>query len=183
MQGWPTPLCAAGSRLMLTEVYLGLGSNLGDRKKNILDALVRLRERFGAVTSSSVHETDPVGFAGQPPFLNAACRLWTDMDAFALLAELQKIQGIWGKQRAVLNGPRKLDVDILLYGRAVFSTPNLTVPHPRMASRAFVLLPLAEIAPEHVHPVFKVTIRELLERLNETPSPAELGGAGSESFL
>ncbi|MBM3933963.1 MAG: 2-amino-4-hydroxy-6-hydroxymethyldihydropteridine diphosphokinase [SAR202 cluster bacterium] len=150
---------------MLTDAYLGLGSNLGDRRANILEGLERLRERFGDVKASSIYETDPVGFAGQPPFMNAACRLWTDLDAFSLLSEIQKMQVVWGKRRAFVNGPRTLDIDILVFGRAVFSTPNLTVPHPRMAQRQFVLLPLSEIAPGLVHPVLGVTVRDLLDSL------------------
>jgi 2-amino-4-hydroxy-6-hydroxymethyldihydropteridine diphosphokinase len=147
---------------MLSEVYLGLGSNLGDRRGNIGRAVDMLRRLSGDVTVSSLYETSPQGFSGQPWFINAACRLWTRLSPFELLACLKDIQAGLGSPRAFANGPRALDIDILLYGQRVLDTPSLTVPHPRMAQREFVLAPLAEIAPHVRHPVRNETMRSLL---------------------
>ncbi len=153
---------------MFSEVYLGLGSNLGDREENIARALASLRQISTSLTASSLYETTPQGFRGQPTFLNAACRLWTRLDPFQLLRETQRIESQIGRRRTFLNAPRLIDIDILLYGRLALKSPRLTVPHPRMADRVFVLEPLAEIAPQLCHPVLKATIRSLLARLPET---------------
>ncbi len=158
---------------MLSEVYLGLGSNLGDRRGNIGRAVDLLRRLSGDVTVSSLYETSPQGFGGQPWFINAACRLWTRLSPFELLACLKDIQAGVGSPRAFANGPRALDIDILLYGQSVLETPNLTIPHPRMAQRDFVLAPLAEIAPGLLHPVLKESVRSLLRGLASS-SPKRL---------
>ena len=153
---------------MLADAYLGLGSNLGDRRGNISAALDSIQQ-FGTVTAvSSLYETRPKGFEAQPAFLNAACRFWTRLDSFELLARLQEVQRSQGKGSAFVNGPRKIDVDILLFGRTVVDLPGLTIPHPRMAEREFVLAPLLEIAPELRHPVLKVSVRELLKGVEDT---------------
>ena len=146
---------------MLSEVYLGLGSNLGDRRYVIDQALRQLQELSTGLKVSSLYETAPKGFRDQPVFLNAACRIWTTLDPFELLKELNGIQDAFGGRRAFVNGPRMLDIDVLLFGRLTLSTPTLTIPHPRMAERMFVLVPLEEIASGFQHPVLKQTIREL----------------------
>jgi 2-amino-4-hydroxy-6-hydroxymethyldihydropteridine diphosphokinase len=115
---------------------------------------------------SSLYETDAAGFSIQPAFLNAACHVWTELDPFELMARLKEIEAAAGRQRVFANAPRTLDLDILLYGRLVVDTPVLTVPHPRMADRAFVLAPLVEIAPGAFHPVLKATAAGLLSRLD-----------------
>ena len=158
---------------MLSKVYLGLGSNLGDRRGNIGRAVDMLRRLSGDVTVSSLYETSPQGFSGQPWFINAACRLWTRLSPFELLACLKDIQAGLGSPRAFANGPRALDIDVLLYGRRVFETPSLTVPHPLMARREFVLAPLAEIAPHLRHPVTNETVGSLLSGLTAS-SPKRL---------
>lgn len=150
---------------MLTEVYLGLGSNLGDGRRNIEKGVERLRGISTDVAVSSFYETAPVGLTVQPSFVNAACRIWTRLTVFELLEELQKIQGKAHARRAVLNGPRALDIDILLFGNLVIDLPHLRVPHPRMTERKFVLRPLEEIAPTVIHPVAKRPISELLAGL------------------
>ncbi len=153
---------------MFSEVYLGLGSNLGDREENIARALASLRQISTSLTASSLYETTPQGFRDQPPFLNAVCRLWTRLDPFQLLRETQRIESEIGRRRTFVNAPRVLDIDILLYGTLSLRSPHLTIPHPRMAERAFVLEPLAEIAPQLRHPVLGATMRSLLARLTET---------------
>ena len=162
---------------MLTEAYVGLGSNLGDRGAAIAGGIAAMRRLGTGVAASSLYETEPVGWAHQPPFLNAACRLWTTLDGFELLAELRGVEGRAGGGKAFVNGPRGLDLDLLLFGRAVIAAPGISVPHPRMAERAFVLAPLAELAPGLVHPAIGRTVAALLARLGQTHSPLRYGGS------
>jgi len=145
-------------------VYLGLGSNLGDRETNLVEAVRRLGRLAAVERLSSVYETEPVGYQEQPPFLNAACSVITSFGPFQLLVLLKGLEKDMGRMPSFPGGPRLIDVDILLYGDRVISTPRLSVPHPRMADRAFVLAPLAEIAPGLVHPVLGLTIKELLDK-------------------
>ena len=154
---------------MRAEVYLGLGSNLGDRQRNVRAGLVLLREISTGMEVSSLYETSPVGFTRQPAYVNAVCRLWTRLDPFELMAAVKGFETAQGRQRPFLNAPRSLDIDILVYGSVAIQTPVLTLPHPRMAERAFVLAPLAEIAPGLRHPTLKVTTVELLGRLSRMP--------------
>ena len=158
---------------MRSEVYLGLGSNLGDKRGNIERAVGRLREISTGLMVSSMYETAPVGVTIQPAFVNAVCGLWTRLSVFELLREIRKIQRVAGVRGPVLNGPRMLDIDILLYGGMVIDLPHLTVPHPRMTEREFVLRPLVEIAPGVVHPVSKLTAEEILAELNGFPPARE----------
>ena len=151
---------------MRSEVYLGLGSNLGDKRGNIERATERLREISTGLAVSSMYETAPVGVTLQPDFVNAVCRMWTGLTVFELLREIREIQREAGVRGPVLNGPRMLDIDILLYGGMVIDLPHLTVPHPRMTEREFVLRPLVEIVPGVVHPVSKLTAEEILAELN-----------------
>ena len=157
---------------MRSEVYLGLGSNLGDKRRNIEWAVERLREISTGLMVSSMYETAPIGVTIQPAFVNAVCGLWTRLSVFELLREIREIQRDAGVRGPVLNGPRMLDIDILLYGGMVIDLPHLTVPHPRMTEREFVLRPLVEIAPGVVHPVSKLTAGEMLVDLNGFP-PAQ----------
>ena len=150
---------------MRAEVYLGLGSNLGHRAANIARGLELLGHVSENRAVSSLYETTPSGFRSQPPFLNAACRIWTTLNPFQLMAKIRQVEVTAGRRRAFQNGPRTLDIDILAFGRAIFDTPGLTIPHPRMAGRRFVLEPLAEIAPGLVHPILGETIRTLLRSL------------------
>ena len=132
----------------MTVAYIGLGSNLGDREGNLRGALARLTE-LGGVRVSSFRETDPVGVTDQPRFLNAAAELSTDLPARQLLDALLAIERDLGRDRSREDrwGPRTLDLDLLLYGDEVIDDPGLTVPHPRLAERQFVLEPLHELTP------------------------------------
>jgi 2-amino-4-hydroxy-6-hydroxymethyldihydropteridine diphosphokinase len=155
---------------------IALGSNLesdfGDRQANLEEA-VRLIGELGEVTAvSSFHDTEPVGYLEQPRFLNGTILLATDLGPVALLRELLTVERAMGRDRAtaVAKGPRVIDLDLLLYadrewGDAVMETEELTLPHPGMQERRFVLEPLKEIAPEWVHPLLGLTVGEMLERV------------------
>ena len=151
---------------MLSDVYLGLGSNLGNRRGNLDRAFQLLRGLSSELTVSSLYETSPEGFTGQPAFVNAACGIWTRLSPYELLNMLKEVQVRVGARPAFVNGPRAVDIDILTYGRAVMDlSPGLTIPHLRMAEREFVLRPLADIAPGLFHPVLGDTIEALLRHL------------------
>jgi 2-amino-4-hydroxy-6-hydroxymethyldihydropteridine diphosphokinase len=147
------------------DAYLSLGSNLGDRTANLNAAITALGELGTVVATSSYYETEPVKFAAQPWFLNCAVRLRTQKMPKQLLSAILELEKEMGRRRIQKNGPRLIDIDILLFGNSVIDTKTLAVPHPEMHQRRFVLEPLAEIAPEIWHPVFERTIRELRDAL------------------
>ncbi len=169
---------------MAATAYIGLGSNLGDRRAHLDRALAELRGRLGVavVRTSSVYETAPIGGpAGQGPYLNAVAELRTDLAPADLLRTLHEIESGLGRVRTEKDGPRTIDLDLLFYADVASGDPRLTLPHPRMHQRLFVLQPLAEIAPALVHPVLKRTITDLLSDLIGVrpagPSPGrELAG-------
>ena len=153
----------------MTTAYIALGSNLGDREATLNSALKRLRD-LGEVTAvSSIFETDPVGFADQPPYLNAVIELGTQLSPEELLTELQKVEMEYGRERSFQNAPRTLDLDLLLYGDIVIESAELIVPHPRMHERAFVLTPLVEIAPAVSIPGLVRSASSLLLDLQPAP--------------
>ena len=146
-------------------VYLSLGSNVGDRVANLKTAIERLGKLGKVVAVSSFCETEPVEFAAQPWFLNCAVELDTEKMPKQLLAAILEIEKEMGRRRTQKKGPRTLDIDILLFGNSIIKMKGLTIPHPAMRERRFVLEPLAEIAPEARHPVFKRSVRELRDDL------------------
>lgn len=154
-----------GIRTMSTIAYLSLGSNVGDRVAQLREAQRRLAEVGRVVATSAVYETEPVEFTDQPWFLNSAVALETAKTPHELMTEILKIEEQMGRRRLQKKGPRTIDIDILLFGDEVIDSPELTIPHPAMSERRFVLEPLAEIAPEAQHPVMKRTIQELRSAL------------------
>ena len=150
--------------------YIALGSNVGRREKNIEAALNALQTTRGVevVAVSGLFETEPVGGpAEQPKFINAAAHLRTTLGPKRLLMICNRIEDLLGRKRDIRWGPRTIDLDLLIYDREIRADPELTLPHPSMHERRFVLEPLAEIAPELVHPVLEQTVSEILERLEE----------------
>ncbi|HEY8445605.1 MAG TPA: 2-amino-4-hydroxy-6-hydroxymethyldihydropteridine diphosphokinase [Thermomicrobiales bacterium] len=149
--------------------YIALGSNLGDRLQHLRDAVTALGELGEVEAVSSVYETAPVGYLDQPSFLNAVLRLRTELSPRDLLNQLMEIERRGGRVRTFQNAPRTLDLDVLLYDGQIIDTPDLTVPHPRMHERGFVLVPLADIDPELVHPRLGASVADLLRALGPTP--------------
>jgi len=142
---------------------VGLGSNMGDSRKILEGALKTLDEADGirVQNCSAVYATAPVGEADQPPFLNLAARLETELSPQRLLGRLFEVETRFGRVRTVHWGPRTLDLDLLFYEDEIMDEPGLRLPHPEVLNRGFVLEPLAEIAPEWIHPVFRKTVRQL----------------------
>jgi 2-amino-4-hydroxy-6-hydroxymethyldihydropteridine diphosphokinase len=144
-------------------VYLSLGSNVGDRAKNLEDAIAALGDAGVEVSGiSSIYETEPVDLREQPWFLNCVVEAQTNLPPLELLEALRAIEARMGSKKLVPKGPRLIDLDILLYGDEAIDTQELQVPHPRMHLRRFVLTPLAEIAPQSRHPVSGLTAAEML---------------------
>lgn len=150
---------------MSETAYLSLGSNVGDRVRNLREAVDRIGELGEVVAVSSLYETEPVEFTDQPWFLNSAIALETDLAPQELMSRLLEIERTMGRERTQIKGPRKIDIDVILFEDQVIDRPELTVPHPAMHERRFVLEPLAEIAAEARHPVTKKSVREMLLEL------------------
>ena len=146
-----------------TRVFLSLGSNLGDRAANLRAAIRSLAgAKFSVLKVSSFYETEPVGYLDQPWFLNCVVEGETARQPLELLDSFRSLEMVFRSKKPFPNGPRILDVDILLYGDLSLNTPELQIPHPRMLKRKFVLAPLAEIAPKLQHPTWSANARELL---------------------
>jgi 2-amino-4-hydroxy-6-hydroxymethyldihydropteridine diphosphokinase len=143
-------------------VFVALGTNLGDRERNLARGVAGLSERGLHITArSSVYETEPVGGPVQGPYLNAVVQADTALDAQGVLASCLEVERAVGRVRGLPNAPRTLDLDLLLYGALVLRTAQMSVPHPRMHERRFVLAPLLEIAPGVLHPVLGLTVAEM----------------------
>jgi 2-amino-4-hydroxy-6-hydroxymethyldihydropteridine diphosphokinase len=171
----PEPLCF--NLAVETEAYIALGSNLGDRELNLLRAVAEIgRLPESRVTAlSSFYETSPVGGVIQDAFYNAVLRLSTRLDARSLLTHMLRIEDeIFKRVRTIQQGPRRIDLDLLLYGNRVINEENLVVPHPRLAERRFVLQPLCDIAPDLLHPLTGKSIHELLASLKSAETVVKL---------
>lgn len=149
--------------------FLGLGSNLGDREGNLRKAIMEISRSAGKVVASSpVYETEPWGFRSEQDFLNMAVRLETDLGASELLMRLLEIEKQLGRKRTGEQySSRVIDIDILLYGDLIINENGLKIPHPRLHQRKFVLVPLCDIAPDAIHPVYKKSLSELLRSCND----------------
>jgi 2-amino-4-hydroxy-6-hydroxymethyldihydropteridine diphosphokinase len=150
----------------MVTVYLGLGSNIGNREDNLEMALKLLGQRMQVGKISSIYETEPLGNTAQPRFLNSACQVLTRLSPEGLLALAKGVENKMGRHSRS-GEPRTIDIDILLYGDTVMDTPELKIPHPHMAEREFVLVPLAEIAPDAIHPVNRKTVKEMRQAIKE----------------
>ncbi len=146
-------------------IFLGLGSNLGDREANLREAINRLMTRLEVTGLSAVYETAPMYVTDQPAFLNMVARAETSMTALDLLDWLQALERNLGRQEGIRYGPRLIDFDILIYADQKIDSPRLILPHPRLHERAFVLRPLADLAPDWVHPISRRTVNRMLTML------------------
>jgi len=151
---------------------IALGSNLesefGDRKANLYEAVERIGALGVVQAVSTFYDTEPVGYLAQPRFLNGALLLETEMEPLELMRGLLEVERGMGRERVIAKGPRVIDLDLLLDGGVVMNTAELTLPHPEMHERRFVLEPLAEIAPEMVHPVLERTVEQMLNAVTNT---------------
>lgn len=163
----------------MSTVYLGLGSNIGHREANLARALQLLSDRVKISRVSSIYQTEPIGYADQPWFLNMACEGKTLLDPFELLAFIKGIETRMGREPSFPNGPRIIDIDILFYDDRTVAIEGLDIPHPRISERRFVLAPLAEIAPDWIHPGSGRSIRELLGSLNDSHEMRKWGDVPS----
>lgn len=145
--------------------YLGLGSNLGQREANLAQAVLQLSQSVRVLRSASIYETAPWGYADQPNFLNSVLEAETTLPPLRLLTAVKRLEGEVGREPSFRYGPRLIDIDILLYGDSTTNLPDLQIPHPRISQRAFVLVPLAELAPGLMHPTLGLTIAELARRV------------------
>jgi 2-amino-4-hydroxy-6-hydroxymethyldihydropteridine diphosphokinase len=148
-------------------VYIALGSNLENREANLRSAIKLMPPDITPMVCSPVYQTAPWGFVDQPAFLNQVVKVKTDLAPEDLLQYLKWIEQEVGRKPTFRYGPRKIDLDILFYNDMVYDSPSLTIPHPRIAERAFVLVPLSDIAPDYTHPTLLISINEMLADLDD----------------
>ena len=151
----------------MAEVFLGLGSNIGDSRQILKNAIEELKKIGTVVAVSSFYKTEPVGVKDQPWFVNCVVKIETELEPIALLQETQKIENMFGRERTLHWGPRTLDIDILFYDTLVVQTPELKIPHPCLHERRFVLEPLMEIEPKKMHPALQKTVQDLFQNLSD----------------
>lgn len=150
----------------MNTLYLGLGANIGEKEENIKKALILIDESIGEIeVVSSLFQTKPVGFDDQPDFINGVCKVNSELEPLVILEKIETIMKDMGRIRTFKDGPRVIDIDILLFGDEIIEGESLTIPHPRMLERLFVLEPLNEIAGEIVHPITHKTIAEHYQEL------------------
>ncbi|MGB9840190.1 2-amino-4-hydroxy-6-hydroxymethyldihydropteridine diphosphokinase [Thermovenabulum sp.] len=151
----------------MPDVFIALGSNVGDREANIKTAIEKIRYRgIKVVKISDIIETEPYGYIDQPRFLNAVLQAETLLSPRELLNTLQEIEKEMGRERKIKWGPRNIDLDIIFYNGLILNEEDLKIPHPDAHNRIFVIKPLAQIAADFVHPVFKITVKEILKSLD-----------------
>jgi 2-amino-4-hydroxy-6-hydroxymethyldihydropteridine diphosphokinase len=148
------------------QVFLALGTNIGDREANLCKARKELAPKVTIIKESPIYITPPWGYEDQPEFLNQVLEVQTKMRPRRLLAYLKRIEKKMGRLKTFRNGPRLIDLDILFYGQRVIERSNLRIPHPRLHERSFVLVPLKDIAPEFNHPVLNMTVESMLAKIN-----------------
>lgn len=149
-------------------VYLALGSNMGIRLANLKNAINNLTPQVTVKAKSHVYETPPWGFKEQPPFLNQVVQAETYLQPEALIHHLKRLETALGRVPNFQNGPRIIDIDILFFDDLVLNSPNVQIPHPRLHERAFVLTPLADLAPDLVHPVLNKSVSMLLAGVDQS---------------
>ena len=149
-------------------VYLALGSNMGNRLSNLKAAVLNLTPQMTVKQKSSVYETPPWGFTEQDAFLNQVVKVTTYLEPEPLLRHLKRMETALGRVPNFQNGPRVIDIDILFFDNTIINTPPLMVPHPRLHERAFVLVPLAEIEPDFIHPILQRPINKILEDVDRS---------------
>ena len=149
-------------------VYLALGSNMGNRLSNLKAAILNLTPQMTVKQKSSVYETPPWGFTEQDAFLNQVVKVTTYLEPEPLLRHLKRMETALGRVPNFQNGPRVIDIDILFFDNMIINTPPLMIPHPRLHERAFVLVPLAEIEPDFIHPILQKSVSKLLEDLDRS---------------
>jgi 2-amino-4-hydroxy-6-hydroxymethyldihydropteridine diphosphokinase len=151
--------------------FLALGSNVGDRRAHLVSAVVELdRPNVRVVRTASIYSTEPRGIRDQPWFLNTVVEVFTDLEPRELLGTCQQIENFRSRTREVPNGPRTLDIDIVLFGERIITDDFITIPHPRYTTRRFVLEPLAEIAPDVIDPSCNQSVGEILDRVRDGAS-------------
>ncbi|HEY9122682.1 MAG TPA: 2-amino-4-hydroxy-6-hydroxymethyldihydropteridine diphosphokinase [Brevefilum sp.] len=151
---------------MNEQVFLALGTNIGDREANLFKARKALPPKVTIIKESPIYVTPPWGFEDQPEFLNQVLEVRTKLRPGRLLAHLKRIEKKMGRQKTFRNGPRLIDLDILFFGQRVVKRSKLCIPHPRLHERSFVLVPLKDIAPEFNHPVLNMTVESMLAKIN-----------------
>ena len=147
-------------------IFLALGTNVGERKQHIEDAIEALQEKIHDMVQAPIYESKPVGFTDQANFYNTVTKGQTELSPEALLQFVKSLEKKLGRVKRFANGPREIDIDILLYDDAIINSQDLIIPHPRMHERDFVLQPLVDISPDIIHPVLKKTVKRLLQKIS-----------------